>query len=63
MTERREPYAKTLVKKGEPYRLSYSVLIHDLPADKPLNQNAAYEAMLRCFLCVSAPSAFRILRP
>lgn len=47
--ERREPYVKTWFKKGEPYRLSYAVLIHDLPADKPLNQNAADEAMLKCF--------------
>jgi putative heme-binding domain-containing protein len=47
--ERREPYVKTWVRKGEPYQLSYAVLIHDLPADKPLNQNAAYEAMLKHF--------------
>jgi hypothetical protein len=47
--ERREPYVKTWVKKGEPYRLSYAVLIHDLPAEKPLNHDAGYEAMLVYF--------------
>jgi hypothetical protein len=47
--ERREPYVKTWVRKGESYRLSYAVLIHDLPADKPLDPKAAYEAMLKHF--------------
>ena len=27
--ERREPYVKTWVKKGQPFRISYAVLIHD----------------------------------
>ena len=40
--ERREPYVKTWVKKGVPYRLSYAVLIHDLPTDEPLDREAAY---------------------
>ena len=27
--ERSEPYVKTWVKKGQPFRLRYAVLIHD----------------------------------
>ena len=30
--ERREPYVKTLVKKGERFRLRYAVLIHETAA-------------------------------
>ena len=40
---------KTWVKKGEEYRLSYAVLIHDLPAEEPLNHDAAYAAMKKYF--------------
>ena len=47
--ERREPYVKTWVKKGETFRLSYAVLIHDLPAEKPLDRKAAYRALLKSF--------------
>ena len=47
--ERREPYIKTWVKKGEPYRLSYAVLIHDAPTDQPIDREAAYQRMLRAF--------------
>lgn len=32
--ERREPYVKTWVKKGEPFRLSYDVLIHEGSSDQ-----------------------------
>ena len=31
--ERREPYVTTTVKKGERYRLRYTVLIHEVPAE------------------------------
>ena len=27
--ERREPYVKTWIKKGQPFRIRYAVLIHD----------------------------------
>jgi hypothetical protein len=47
--ERREPYVKTRVKMGDLYRLSYAVLIHDLPAEKPLGHETAYKAMLEYF--------------
>ncbi len=30
--ERREPYVKTPIKKGETFKLSYTIVIHDLPA-------------------------------
>lgn len=43
--ERREPYVKTWVKKGEPFRLGYAVLIHDLPAEEPLDRKAAAARM------------------
>ncbi|CAK9048521.1 Cytochrome c [Durusdinium trenchii] len=44
--ERREPYIKTWVRKGEPYRLSYAVLIHDRPANQPLDREAAAQQAL-----------------
>lgn len=44
--ERKEPYIKTWVKKGEPFHLSYAILIHDLPADKPLDHAEAYREIL-----------------
>ena len=47
--ERREPYVKTHVKKGESFRLSYVVLIHDLPDKTPLNQKDAANALLSTF--------------
>lgn len=31
--ERREPYVRTVVKKGQPFRLSYGLLLHDAPED------------------------------
>ncbi len=45
--ERRKPYVKAWVKKGEPYRLSYIVLIHDLPVNKPLDREAVYREAVR----------------
>ena len=45
--ERREPYVKTHIRKGEPYRLSYHILIHDLPAEKPLNREQAATSLLK----------------
>ncbi|MHC4874918.1 MAG: PVC-type heme-binding CxxCH protein [Planctomycetota bacterium] len=47
--ERREPYVKTWVKRGEPFRLSYAVLIHDLPANTPLDHAATAERLLKSF--------------
>ena len=43
--ERREPYVKTWVKRGQPYRLSYAILIHDLPKDQPLDHQAASQML------------------
>ena len=45
--ERREPYVKTMIKKGETYRLSYGVLIHDQPAKAELDRKAVYESLAR----------------
>ena len=47
--ERREPYIRTQVNRGQTFTLSYAVLIHDLPADKPLNHEAAAESLLKSF--------------
>lgn len=47
--ERREPYVKTHVKQGESFRLSYAILIHDLPADAPLDRENAAETLLSTF--------------
>ncbi|QDT98606.1 PVC-type heme-binding CxxCH protein [Gimesia aquarii] len=46
LRERKEPYIKTWVKKGEPLHLSYAVLIHDLPVEKPLDRTAIYSEIL-----------------
>ena len=43
--ERREPYVKTWVKKGEPFRLRYAVLIHDTA--QPIDPALAYQSMLQ----------------
>ncbi len=47
--ERREPYVNTWVKRGEPFKLSYAVLIHDLPAEHPLDRKKAAESVLKTF--------------
>ncbi|QEF98926.1 Cytochrome c [Stieleria maiorica] len=47
--ERREPYVKTWVKRGECYNLSYAILIHDLPADKPIDRDHVAESLLKSF--------------
>lgn len=47
--ERREPYVKTHVKRGETFRLSYAILIHEAPADKPLNPTETAETLLKSF--------------
>ncbi len=43
--ERRAPYVKTWVKRGEPFRLRYAVLIHDTA--QPINPALAYQSMLQ----------------
>ena len=47
--ERREPYVKTYIKKGEPFKLSYAILIHDLPANAPLDHEDAAKSLLSTF--------------
>lgn len=47
--ERREPYVKTWVKRGQSYRLSYAILIHDLPASEPLDRAKAAAALAQEF--------------
>ena len=36
----REPATKTLVEKGKPFRLEFTLLAHDTPADQPPDLNA-----------------------
>ena len=43
--ERRAPYVKTWVKRGEPFRLRYAVLIHDTA--KPIDPAQAYQSILQ----------------
>ncbi len=43
--ERREPYVKTWVKKGQPFALSWCVLIHD--TTEPIDRDAVYQRMLK----------------
>lgn len=47
--ERREPYVKTWVKRGETYRLSYAILLHESPAEKPLDRKQLSGALLKSF--------------
>ncbi|MCA9081832.1 MAG: PmoA family protein, partial [Planctomycetaceae bacterium] len=47
--ERRDPYVKTWVKRGEPYSLSYAILIHDRPADQPIDHDTVTNTLLRLF--------------
>lgn len=47
--ERKEPYVKTYVRRGEPFKLSWAVLIHDLPASQPLDHDQTYKNLLRTF--------------
>ena len=44
--ERREPYVKTWIKKGQPFRLSFAVLLYDVPAAESVNREEAVR-MLR----------------
>ena len=45
--ERREPYVKTVVKKGTPYRLSYGLLLHDAPKDAVPVRKRVFEEVSR----------------
>jgi len=45
--ERREPYIKTWVKKGETFRMRYAVLIHD--SDKPIQHQDVYDEISNIF--------------
>ena len=47
--ERREPYVKTWVKRGDTIRLSYAVLIHDSPADQPIDRKQSAQRLLNSF--------------
>ena len=47
--ERREPYVKTWVKRGETFKLSYAILIHDPPIETPLDQEAAAKKLQQKF--------------
>ena len=44
--ERRAPYVKTTIKRGDIYRLVYSLLIHELPEDKALDHQAIYKQVV-----------------
>ncbi|MEC9093056.1 MAG: DUF6807 family protein [Planctomycetota bacterium] len=45
--ERREPYRKTPVKKGETLTLSWALLVHDHPRDQLLDRKAIYNQLLK----------------
>ncbi|MCA9042755.1 MAG: PmoA family protein [Planctomycetaceae bacterium] len=47
--ERREPYVKTWIKQGEPFRLSYAVLIHEQPAGQLLDHDVIADRLLKSF--------------
>ena len=47
--ERREPYVKTAVKRGQPYRLAYAILIHDAPVKARFDRNAVAETLMQSF--------------
>ena len=43
--ERREPYVKTMIKKGETFRLAYAVLIHESSAPSSLDREQVASSM------------------
>ena len=45
--ERREPYVKTVVKKGIPFQLSYGLLLHDAPEDVKPNRKRMFDEVSR----------------
>jgi len=45
--ERREPYVKTTVTKGEKFRLSYGVLLHDTPESSRVDSKRRFEMVSR----------------
>ena len=47
--ERREPYVTTQVKKSEAYRLSYTILIRDQPANQSVDHSRTYQKSLKFF--------------
>lgn len=47
--ERREPYVKTVVKAGEPFQLSYAILIHDTDAATEFDRERAAAEILSRF--------------
>ena len=54
--ERREPYVKTWIKKGEPLKLSYGVLIYETPSEEPLDRPKAYQLLLERLRAQAAKS-------
>lgn len=47
--ERRAPYVKTHVRRGQTFRLRWAMLIHDQPADRPFDRNAAAALLQESF--------------
>jgi putative heme-binding domain-containing protein len=47
--ERREPYVKTWVKRGETFKLSYAILIHDLPVGESFDRDGIAESLRQSF--------------
>ena len=45
--ERREPYVKTHIKKGEPFKLSYAVLIHETPSANPIDRKQVARSLYK----------------
>ena len=45
--ERREPYVKTHVKRGQPFRLSYAILIHESADSTPLDRDKFASGLFR----------------
>jgi hypothetical protein len=47
--ERREPYVKTWVKRGESFRLSYAIYFHSSPSSKPLDHQSMLKTIHATF--------------
>ena len=43
LRERREPFIKTPVAKNESFKLSYGVVIHELPEGQPLDRKKIHQ--------------------
>lgn len=47
--ERREPYIKTQIRKGQPFKLAYAILFYDLPKGQQYDRAAEARKLMKSF--------------